>query len=57
MHSADTVGVCQVWRIIFVIRLVLNYVMLSQAYISCIWSAHTISTPMQQPHASICMTQ
>ena len=29
MHTADIVGV---WRIIFVIRLVLNYVMLSKAY-------------------------
>ena len=51
MHSADTVGV---WRIMFVIRLVLNYVIdalkpTSLALHSCIWSAHTISTPIQQP--------
>ena len=56
MHSADTIGV---WRIILVMRLVLNYVMISttQAYISCIWSAHTISTRMQQPCKHYSMTQ
>jgi hypothetical protein len=47
MHSAETVGV---WRIILVMRLVLNYVMLSSLHLlPCIWSAHTIFTPMQQP--------
>ena len=45
MHSADTVGV---WRIILFIRLVLNYVMLSSLQLLHM-SAHTISTPMQQP--------
>ena len=47
-----------VWRIILVIRLVLNYVMLSSLHLLNIWSAHTISTP-QSPkfssHASICI--
>ena len=37
MHSADTVGV---WRIIFVIRLVLNYVMLSSLHLLCMVSTH-----------------
>ena len=46
MHSADTVGV---WHIILVIRLVLNYVMLSSLHLLHMGSAHTISTPMHQP--------
>ena len=37
MHSADTVGV---WRIILVIRLVLNYVMLSSLYLLNMVSTH-----------------
>ena len=37
MHSADTVGV---WRIIFVIRLVLNYVMLSSLHLLHMVSTH-----------------
>ena len=37
MHSADTVGV---WRIILVIRLVLNYVMLSSIHLLNMVSTH-----------------
>ena len=37
MHSADTVGV---WRIILVIRLVLNYVMLSSLDLLHMVSTH-----------------
>ena len=37
MHSADTVGV---WRIILVIRLVLNYVMLSSLDLLNMVSTH-----------------
>ena len=38
MHSADTVGV---WRIIFIIRLVLNCVMLSSLFLHLL---HMVST-------------
>jgi hypothetical protein len=37
MHFADTVGV---WRIIFVIRLLLNYVMLSSLHLLHMLSTH-----------------
>ena len=45
MHSADTVGV---WRIILIMRLVLNYVMISSLHLLHMVSTHH-STPMQQP--------
>ena len=53
MHTADIVGV---WRIIFVIRLVLNYVMLSSLHLLHMVSTHHF--PLQcSSHASICMTK
>ena len=45
-QAADTVGV---WRIILVIRLVLNYVMLSSLDLLNMVSTHYFHSPMQQP--------
>ena len=46
MHSADTVGV---WRIILVIRLVLNYVMLSSLDLLHMISTHHFHSNAAHP--------